>query len=392
MEFINDAIASLSGKVGNILPGVLGALVVLIIGLFLAGVIKRLVRGMLSKTSIDEQLGEKLNMNFNVANFVAKLVYYLVVIYTLIMVLDMMGVRGVLAPLENMLNQFLGFIPNMIAAGIIAFAGYIIAQVASEATGVVSNSVETFAAKSGVESSINLSKIIKQLVFIFVFLPILIVALDTLSLKAISGPATEMLSTFLNAIPNILAAAITVGVFFIGGKFVTSMLTDLLQNIGVDDMGQKMGIADIVGNNSIAKLIGNTAFFFILFAGVIAGVDRLGFSGSLGTILNDIFAITGKIFFGVIIMAVGSWIANLAGDALAKGESAWMASIAKIAIMGMFLAFALSTMGIAENIVNMAFGLTLGAAAVAFALAFGLGGREAAGKQLERFFDNINRK
>lgn len=392
MEFLQNAIASLSGRVGNILPGVLGALVVLIIGLFLAGVMKRLVRGMLGRTTIDERIGEKLSMNFNIADLVAKLVYYLVVIYTLIMVLDMMGVRGVLAPLENMLNQFLGFIPNMIAAGIIAFAGYIIAQIASEATGVVSNSVETFAAKSGVQSSVNLSKIIKQLVFIFVFLPILIVALDTLNLKAISGPATEMLSTFLNSIPNILAAAITIGVFFIGGKFVTGMLTDLLQNIGVDDMGQKMGIADIVGNNSIAKLIGNTAFFFILFAGVIAGIERLGLSGSLGNILNDIFGITGKIFFGVIIMAVGSWIANLAGDALAKGESAWMASIAKIAVMGMFLAFALSTMGIAENIVNMAFGLTLGAAAVAFALAFGLGGREAAGKQLERFFDDINKK
>ena len=48
-------------------------------------------------------------------------------------------------------------------------------------------------------------------------------------------------------------------------------------------------------------------------------------------------------------------------------------------------------MGIAENIVNMAFGLTLGAAAVAFALSFGLGGREAAGKQMERFFDKMNK-
>ena len=391
MDFLNDAFASLSGKVGNILPGVLGALVVLIIGLFLAGVIKRLVRGMLGRTTIDERIGEKLSMNFNIANFVSKLVYYLVVIYTLIMVLDMMGVRGVLEPLENMLNQFLGFIPNMIAAGIITFAGYIIAQIASEATGFVSNSVETFAAKSGVNSSINLSKIIKQLVFIFVFLPILIVALDTLNLKAISGPATEMLSTFLNAIPNILAAALTIGVFFIGGKFVVGMLTDLLQNIGLDDMSQKMGIAEIVGNNSMSKMIGNAAFFFILFAGVIAGVERLQF-GSLGDILNNIFGITGRIFFGVIVLAVGSWIANIAGDAMAKTESAWMGSIAKIAIMGMFLAFALSTMGIAENIVNMAFGLTLGAAAVAFALAFGLGGREAAGKQLEKFFDNVNRK
>ncbi len=390
MDFLNDAFASLSGKVGNILPGVLGALAVLIIGLFLAGVIKRIIRGLLAKTSIDEKIGASMSTNFNVANFVSKLVYYLVVIYTLIMVLDMMGVRGVLEPLQNMLNQFLGFIPNLIASGIIAFAGYIIAQIASEATGFVSNSVETFAAKSGIDSGINLSKIIKQLVFIFVFLPILIVALDTLGMEAISGPATEMLGTFLNAIPNIIAAAITIGVFFIGGKFVTGMLTDLLQNIGVDDMGQKMGIANMVGNNSIAKMIGNTIFFFILFTGVIAGVDRLGL-GSVSNILNDILGITGRVAFGGVILAAGFWIANLAHDTLAKSDPS-MATIARIAVMAIFLAFGLSTMGIADNIVNLAFGLTLGAAAVAFALAFGLGGREAAGKQMERFFDNFNNR
>jgi hypothetical protein len=51
--------------------------------------------------------------------------------------------------------------------------------------------------------------------------------------------------------------------------------------------------------------------------------------------------------------------------------------------LGLFIAIALRTMGIANEIVTLAFGLTLGAAAVAFALSFGLGGREAAGKQME---------
>jgi len=46
-------------------------------------------------------------------------------------------------------------------------------------------------------------------------------------------------------------------------------------------------------------------------------------------------------------------------------------------------------MGLADDIVNMAFGLTLGSIAVAVALAFGLGGREAAGKQLEYWFNKM---
>lgn len=389
-NFFGDAIASLSGRVGNILPGVLGALVVLIIGLFLAGVIRRIVRGLLGKTTVDERLGERLSMNFSVADAVAKLAYYLVVIYTLIMVLNMMGLTGVLEPLQNMLNQFLGYIPNMIGAGIIGFAGYIIAQIASEATGFVSNSVENFAAKSGVDTGMNLSKLIKNLVFILVFLPILVVALDTLGMEAISGPATAMLGDFMDMIPKILAAAITIGVFFIGGKFVSGMLTELLQNAGVDDMGQKLGIAGMVGNNSIAKMIGSAVFFFLVATGVIAGVNTLGLD-SVSTILNDILAIVGRVAYGCIILAAGFIVANFAHDKLSQSDPT-MANIARVAILAVFLALGLGSMGIADNIVNLAFGLTLGAAAVAFALAFGLGGREAAGKQVERFFDNMNNK
>jgi hypothetical protein len=46
---------------------------------------------------------------------------------------------------------------------------------------------------------------------------------------------------------------------------------------------------------------------------------------------------------------------------------------------------ALRQTGLADDIVNLAFGITLGAAAVAFALAFGLGGRDIAARTLEEW-------
>ena len=58
-------------------------------------------------------------------------------------------------------------------------------------------------------------------------------------------------------------------------------------------------------------------------------------------------------------------------------------AVARGAILGLVLAMGLRAMGIADDIVNLAFGLTLGAVAVALALSFGLGGREAAGRQME---------
>lgn len=390
MEYLNNLLPSLSQRLGDSLPSVMGAISVLIIGLIIAWMIKKIVLHLFNKMNIDEKLGQKLKIDFRLDQFIAKMVYYLIVTYTLLIVLGMMGLDSVLAPIENMLSEFLSFIPNLVSAGIIGFAGYLFAKIVSEATGFLTNTLEPYALKAGFRNPATLSNLAKKLVFILTFLPILIVALDTLKMKAISVPAIEMLSTFLNAIPNILAAVITIGVFYIVGKLITGFLVDLLRNIGTDKFAQKMGISKMIGHRSLADLSGNLAFAFILFMGIITGAEHLGMT-ALNGILTTIFQMAGRVFFGLIILTIGAYLANIVGDLLKKSNSQWIAPIAKFAVVGIFLAFALHTMGVAESIVNLAFGLTLGAAATAFALAFGLGGREVAGRQLEQYFDSAQK-
>ncbi len=390
MNYLNELFTSLSTRMGGAFVNVLGALVVLIIGLFLAKILRNVARRLMTKTNMDEKLGQKLKVGFRVDEFVAKMVYYLVVIYTLLVVLGMMGLDTVLAPIEDMMSKFLSFLPNLIGAGIIGFAGYLISKIVSEATGLVSNTLEPYALKAGFQKPESLTNLLKKIVFILVFIPILIVAIDTLKMTAISEPATAMLGTFLNAIPNIIAAAIIIGAFYFVGRFVVNLGVDLLKNVGADEFSQKLGISSMVGDRSLSELMGKVAFFFLIFTGIITGAERLGMT-ALNDILANIFQISGQVFFGVIILGAGAYIANLVGDMVGKSESSWMAPIAKFAVIGIFLAFALHTMGIAESIVNLAFGLTLGAAATAFALAFGLGGREVAGQQLREFFNNKNK-
>lgn len=84
---------------------------------------------------------------------------------------------------------------------------------------------------------------------------------------------------------------------------------------------------------------------------------------------------------GVSILLAGFWLASAAHSAVLRasaGNAAVMAGITRFAILGLVLALGLSAMGIADDIVNMAFAFVFGAVAVA--LSFGLGGREAAGK------------
>ncbi len=373
-------------SIGNFLPGVLGTLAILIIGWFIAIIFRNLTAKMLKKTNLDNRIMSKTGSSVQPEAFIAKLVYYLIMLIVLMAVLDRSGAGGALDPLKNMVNEFLGYIPNMVAAGIIGFAGYMIATIASELVSFAGESADRFSNKLGlVDTNIDLSQLLKKVVFFIIFVPMLIVALDTLGFKTISEPAKEMLSSMMNAIPNIIAAALIIGVFYIVGKFVVGFLTDLLRSLGVDDYSQKLGLGNVIGTNqSLSKIAGNLAFFFLMFTGVITAVDQLNF-GQLSGILNNLFEMTGQIFFGLVIMAVGNYISTIAQKAM-EGNNPFLGTLVRVATLGMFLAIALRTMGIANDIVNLAFGLILGAVAVAFALSFGLGGREAAGKQMEDFF------
>jgi hypothetical protein len=100
----------------------------------------------------------------------------------------------------------------------------------------------------------------------------------------------------------------------------------------------------------------------------------------------------GDVLLGAAILVIGFWLANLAHDAISRAsERTGVARIARIAIIGLVIAMGLRAMGIADDIVNLAFALTFGSAAVAFALAFGLGGREAAGRQMEHWLSQLRK-
>ena len=108
-------------------------------------------------------------------------------------------------------------------------------------------------------------------------------------------------------------------------------------------------------------------------------------------IISDIMArvleFGGGILVGGVILVIGNFLSTLAHNSIAK-SSPGLADIARFAILGLVLAMGLKAMGLADNIVNMAFGFTLGAVAVAAALAFGFGGRDAA----KKIADNIANK
>ena len=389
MEYLQNMMNSLSGSVGDFLPSTIGAILILIIGWFVARFLKKLITKLIRRTNVDNKMGAGKVV---LSTLIGKLVYFFIMIFVFMLALEKLGMTSVLEPVKNLLNGFTDYIPNIVGAGLVAYIGYMLATIVAELVGLSGDTIRSLVPKLRLPENIDLVGILKKVVFIFIFIPLLITALNILNMEAISVPATNMLETFFSTIPKILVAVIIMIIFVVGGKFVAGLLTDLLESLNLDGLVQKMNLGGVSSNTNLPKIIGNVAFFFIVLFGITTAVEKLEFA-KLTEVLNTIVGMAGNILFGLVILIIGNWIASAAHKAMSKNQNnQFVASIARMSILAIFLAMGLKSMGIGDEIVNMAFGITLATIAVTIALSFGLGGREAAGKQMERILNKFNKK
>ncbi|WP_298344133.1 mechanosensitive ion channel [uncultured Algibacter sp.] len=389
MDYLSNLLDTLSQSIGGNLSSAIAALLIIIIGWFVAGLLKRIVSKLIKKTGIDEKLS---NSKITLSKFISKLIYFLVMIFVFILALEKLGMSNVLDPVKNMLNGFTSFLPNIIGAGLVGYVGYMLATIVSELVELSGNSIKNLAPKLKLPENLDLVKIIKKIVFIFVFIPLLISAFNILNMDSISEPATTMLKDFFSAIPKVLVAVCILILFIVGGRFLSELIKDLLNSMNLNNFLNKSGLDNITGNSNMVKIIGNLVYFFIVLFGITTAVEKLEFA-KLSEVLYTITNYSGKILFGLVILAIGNWISTVAANNFSKNDNnSFVASIIRIAILSIFLAIGLRTMGIADEIINLAFGITLGTVALTVVLSFGLGGREAAGKQMDKILTKFDKK
>lgn len=381
---ITDFIESLG--INEIFSKIIGGILILIIGFIVAKLVASLFGKIFNKIGLDS----KIKSDFSLSRFVKKLVYYLLMIVVLMMALNVFGVgEEVLAPLNAMVSKFALALPNIITAGIIIYAGYFLSKMISELIYVSGSTIQKWNSKLQVSENFDFLSLIKTIVKIVIFIPVLIIGLDFLNFDVVTEPATSMLDQFLSTIPLILKAIALLVVFYFGGKVVTNLLKDLLLNLGVDKFSHKLSLDKIV-TGSLSSLIANLAFILVIYLAVMQALDIL-YLEKISIVMANVLEIGGKIALGLFILTLGNLVANFVVKIFEGNNSInkFSLGVIKFAIIFIFLAMGLSAMDIADDIINLAFGLGMGAIAVAFALAFGLGGREAAGKELQNFFDKF---
>jgi hypothetical protein len=423
LQVVSEPLGNFLDQIFNYLPKVGGAAIVLVVAWALATVSKLLLTRGLARFNLDDRLAQQMGTPegespFLVNETLANVLYWFILLFFLPLILDLLDLQGPLQPVQNLLDDILSALPRILTATIIALAGWLVARILR---GIVTNllsatGLDRLGEQFGVSAdsgTVSLSSLVGTIVYILVLIPTAIAALDALEIQAVSDPAVSMLEQILQRIPQFFTAAIILVVFYVIGKFVAELVTNLLTSLGFNNIFTWLGLPSLQTTTperteptdqsgtppapnyrTPSEILGIVAWVAIILFGAVAAAEVLRFA-EITAIVRATLRISAQVLSGVVVFAIGLYLANLAFNLINSSgnrQARILAQTARIAIIALVGAMGLQQMGVATDIVNLAFGLLLGSIAVAIALAFGLGGRDIAAEQIRAWLENFKRE
>lgn len=396
LDLITEPLNVLLAEVSEFAPRLLGASGLLLLAWITATALRRIVSGALAAADLDVRMGKQAlehGKPLPLSKTLSDAVYWLVFLLFLPAVLDALAVDGLLGPVQSAIDQILSFVPNLISAVLILGVGWLIAR-------FVQRIVTSLLAAVGVDSvpkrlkiempaGSKVSQLVGLITYVLILVPVVISALDALQLDAITTPATMMLSTIFGMIPVLFAAALLLLIAYGVGRLASGLIARVLADAGFDNLLGRLGLrgSPQADGRSLSDMAGSLTMIAILVFAAIEAANMIGFV-ALGGVLTDFIVFAGQVVLGLVIFAVGLWLSNLAASTVLESgvsQARLLSVAAKVSILVLAGAMALRQMGIGEEIIALAFGIVLGAVAVAAALAFGLGSREVAAEEVRRW-------
>ena len=397
LPIVAEPINALLAQVTTVyLPSIGYAALLLGVAWLLATALKFLITRGAQMLRIDERLSEHAALEEGervlVSESLATAGFWFIFLLFLPAVLSALGISQIAEPLQGMFAQVFDYVPNVFAAAVTFIIGWFVARIVRQ---IVTNlltavGVDTVGERVGLTGERAVSKLVGTVLYTFILLFTLISALDQLAIEAISGPATLMLNTLINAIPAIFGAALVLIISYYIARLVSRLIVDLLAGIGFDSVPSRLGL-NLAGGRTPSEWVGYLILLAIMLFAAISAAELLG-SQFLADILATLIGFLGQVIMALIIFGIGLYLANMTRSIIlsAGGNKAnFSATIARAAILVLSGAMALRQLGVADDIVNMAFGIMLGALGVAAALAFGLGSTKIAGGEVERFLTGL---
>lgn len=299
---------------------------------------------------------------------------------------------SVLQSFQDFFGTLIGFLPTIVAILILLLLAWILAK-------VLRAGIRKLMRASGIdkrlgkgkdpedESQFPVAQGAGTAVFWIVWILFILAILQVLGVEGIFDSIVVVFERIFAAIPPIIGALVILAIFYLVGRLLVKLVTKFLTSINFDELPVKLGLAKkpAEGAGSPSNVVGYIIMVFIMLFALIMAADLLGF-----TVVNELIAVLtqflGLVLLGVVIIGVGIFVANFVANILRTGaRSESLVSFVRISIIVLSVFLGIRAMGFADDLILLGFGLALGAAAIAAAIAFGLGGREVAGELLARW-------
>jgi len=420
LQEVSQPLNTLLEQITGFLPQLGGAAILLGFAWVVAKVVKLITSRVLQGINIDQRFGEQVgttDSDISLSETISNTLYWFIFLIFLPSILSTLELEGTLVPVQTLVNDILQILPRVFGAALIVFIGWFIAQIVRKIVTnlLASSGIDQVGNRFGLSGTGNiqsLSWIIGTVVYVLILIPVAIAGLEAVQVQAISEPAVAMLDQILNTLPRIFTATLLLIITYFLAQYISEFVTNLLTNVGFNNLFSWLGLQrpgegattpttgqgnqeqssqSAIQMRTPSQLMGIIVLVGIMLFASLAAVNILDIE-ALTELVSGIVLVSGQIIAGLIIFAIGLYFANVAFNLILSAnmqQSRTLAQAARIIIIAFSLALGLQQMGIAPDIVNLAFGLLFGSIAVAIALAFGLGAREIAAEQVREWVNSF---
>ncbi|MFQ5876888.1 MAG: mechanosensitive ion channel [Acidobacteriota bacterium] len=316
------------------MPKLLAALAVLVLGWLLAVVVAALVRGGLRRTTLDNRiagwvLGDRAK-GVDVEKWIAKGIYYVILIFVLISFLQVLNLTMTTEPLNRLLTQILEFVPRLVGGALLLLIAWAVATMLKAVVARGLRAVrfdERLGGRAGIveQKRPPLSATLAAAVYWLVFLLFLPAVLGALALEGLLDPVTGMTDQILGFLPNLFAAGLILAVGYFIARIVQRIVTNLLGAVGADRLSERVGLRAALGTGGLSGLVGLIVYVLILIPVVITSLNALqleALTAPATDMLAGVMRAIPAVFAAIILLAlaylVGKLLAGLISEVLAS--------------------------------------------------------------------------
>ncbi|MFA6325205.1 MAG: hypothetical protein WCX46_03200 [Candidatus Paceibacterota bacterium] len=208
---------------------------------------------------------------------------------------------------------------------------------------------------------------------------------------------------FIQFAPKLIVAIIFFVVGWVLGNLVAKAFEHVVSALKIDKLFESVGMASFFKkagmNLNTGYFIGQIVKWFIIIVFLLPSLNLVGLEYISSFLKDDVLGFLPRVIVAAVILIIATFIAELVSKGIVASAKAinlrsanMLGTISKYAIWVFAFIIAFGQLGVAPAYMQILFTGIIGMLAIAGALAFGLGGRDAAAKLISKLGEDMSHK